>query len=42
MNYYDLTKDENGNDVLDNSKRRFSVSIKVPNGKKLDGNNAKS
>lgn len=30
LNYYDLKKDDNGNDVIDEAKREFSVSIKVP------------
>ena len=30
MNFYELTKDENGDDVINSSKKVFSVSIKVP------------
>ena len=32
LNYYDLKKDDNGNDVIDEARREFSVSIKVPSG----------
>ncbi len=30
MNFYELKKDENGEDVIDYSKKVFSVSVKVP------------
>ncbi len=36
MNYYELKVDENGNEVLDQAKRVFSVSIKVPDNNKSD------
>lgn len=34
MNFYELKKDESGNEEIDTSKRAFSVSIKVPEEKK--------
>ena len=40
LNFYDLKKDDNGNDVIDEARREFSVSIKVPsNGGKDSSNN---
>lgn len=36
MNYYELKVDENGNEVLDQAKRVFSVGIKVPENNKSD------
>lgn len=30
LNFYDLMKDDNGEDTIDYSKKRFSVSIKIP------------
>ncbi len=37
LNFYDLMKDDNGEDTIDYSKKRFSVSIKIP--EKTDQNN---
>ena len=34
MNFYELKKDDEGNNVIDESKRVFSISVKVPNNKK--------
>ena len=34
LNFYDLTTDEEGNEVIDKTKKIFSVSIKVPEKKK--------
>lgn len=42
MNYYELKVDENGNEVLDQAKRVFSVSIKVPETKKDTDTEAKA
>lgn len=36
LNFYDLMKDDNGEDVIDYSKKRFSVSIKIPEKVKED------
>ena len=33
MNFYELKKDEDGNEVIDEAKRIFSISVKVPNEK---------
>ena len=41
MNFYELKKDEDGNEVIDEAKRIFSISVKVPN-KKNKENNDKS
>ena len=33
MNFYELKKDDDGNEVIDEAKRIFSISVKVPNQK---------
>ena len=33
MNFYELKKDDDGNEVIDEAKRIFSISVKVPNKK---------
>lgn len=33
MNFYELKKDDDGNEVIDEAKRVFSISVKVPNQK---------
>ena len=40
MNFYELKKDEKGNDVIDESKRVFSVSVKAPDRDKEKRNDA--
>ena len=39
LNFYDLKKDDNGNDIIDDAKREFSVSVKVPSGDDKNSNN---
>ena len=38
LNFYDLKKDDNGNDIIDEARREFSVSIKVPSDDKSSSN----
>lgn len=40
MNFYELKKDKNGEEVVDTSNKIFSVSIKVPEEVSPDGENA--
>ena len=40
MNFYELKKDENGEDVIDYSKKVFSVSVKVPDPEEDNGSSS--
>ena len=42
LNFYDLMKDDNGEDTIDYSKKRFSVSIKIPEKTSQNNNSSTS
>lgn len=42
LNFYDLMKDDNGEDTVDYSKKRFSVSIKIPEKTSQNNNSSTS
>lgn len=42
LNFYDLMKDDNGEDTIDYSKKKFSVSIKIPEKTSQNNNSSTS